>query len=97
MHLAGHEDHGDLVIDTHDHPVADAVWALYRGRRGAGSAPCRRSSSGTRQIPPLESVLAEARRAEAIQATIREGGVPCGDRGLSADELRLSSRAFSTT
>src|SRR5262249_23275781 len=29
IHLAGHEDHGDLVIDTHDGPVCDAVWDLY--------------------------------------------------------------------
>lgn len=29
MHLAGHSDNGGYVIDTHDHPVAPAVWALY--------------------------------------------------------------------
>ena len=29
IHLAGHTHHGDHIIDTHDHPVADAVWALY--------------------------------------------------------------------
>jgi uncharacterized protein (UPF0276 family) len=30
VHVAGHTDHGDHVVDTHDHPVADPVWALYR-------------------------------------------------------------------
>src|SRR5207245_3948584 len=30
FHLAGHEDHGDLVVDTHDAPVCEAVWSLYR-------------------------------------------------------------------
>ena len=30
IHLAGHSDHGDYIVDTHDHPVADPVWALYR-------------------------------------------------------------------
>ncbi len=30
LHLAGASDHGDYLIDTHDHPVADAVWPLYR-------------------------------------------------------------------
>src|SRR5258706_2997494 len=30
IHLAGHEDNGSYVIDTHDHPVCDAVWDLYR-------------------------------------------------------------------
>ncbi len=29
IHLAGHSDQGDHIIDTHDHPVAQAVWDLY--------------------------------------------------------------------
>jgi len=29
IHLAGHSDHGDYVLDTHDHPVCDEVWKLY--------------------------------------------------------------------
>ena len=29
IHLAGHTDHGDFVIDTHDHAVVDPVWELY--------------------------------------------------------------------
>ncbi|MCG6967765.1 MAG: DUF692 domain-containing protein [Chromatiaceae bacterium] len=28
-HLAGHQDYGDYIIDTHDHPVIDPVWDLY--------------------------------------------------------------------
>ena len=30
FHLAGHSDHGAYLLDTHDHPVRDEVWALYR-------------------------------------------------------------------
>jgi uncharacterized protein (UPF0276 family) len=30
IHLAGHTNNGDHLIDTHDHPVADPVWELYR-------------------------------------------------------------------
>lgn len=30
MHLAGHKDKGTHCIDTHDHPVCDAVWELFR-------------------------------------------------------------------
>lgn len=33
MHLAGHEDQGTHVIDTHDRPVRAEVWALYRQAR----------------------------------------------------------------
>lgn len=29
IHLAGHSDHGDYVLDTHDHPVREEVWQLY--------------------------------------------------------------------
>jgi len=29
IHLAGHTDHVDYVLDTHDHPVRDEVWELY--------------------------------------------------------------------
>lgn len=29
IHLAGHSDHGEYVLDTHDHPVRDEVWQLY--------------------------------------------------------------------
>ena len=29
FHLAGHSDHGTHLLDTHDHPVCDAVWKLY--------------------------------------------------------------------
>jgi uncharacterized protein len=34
IHLAGHTDHGTHLLDTHDAPVADAVWDLYRFTRG---------------------------------------------------------------
>ncbi len=30
FHLAGHSHNGNLIIDTHDHPVPDPVWSLYR-------------------------------------------------------------------
>ncbi len=29
IHLAGHSDHGDYVLDTHDNYVRDEVWKLY--------------------------------------------------------------------
>ncbi len=30
IHLAGHSAQGPLLIDTHDHPVRDEVWNLYK-------------------------------------------------------------------
>ncbi len=29
IHLAGHSDYGDYVLDTHDHYVCDEVWKIY--------------------------------------------------------------------
>ena len=30
MHLAGHQQHGSHIIDTHDRPVRPEVWELFR-------------------------------------------------------------------
>lgn len=29
IHIAGHTRYDDIILDTHDHPVPDPVWALY--------------------------------------------------------------------
>ncbi|MGH7907371.1 MAG: MNIO family bufferin maturase [Candidatus Binataceae bacterium] len=29
FHLAGYSDHGRYLLDSHDHPVSEAVWSLY--------------------------------------------------------------------
>ena len=35
IHLAGHDDTGGCLIDTHGTTVCEAVWALYRERSSA--------------------------------------------------------------
>ncbi len=65
FHLAGHEDNGTHIIDTHDHPVAGAVWDLYAEavrRFGPVSTMIERDD----RIPPLPELLAELDRARAI-------------------------------
>ncbi len=58
IHLAGHEDRGDVVIDTHDHPVRDEVWALYaEAIRRFGPVPTMIERDD--HIPPLPELLAE--------------------------------------
>lgn len=66
IHLAGHSDHGTHLLDTHDAPVRDEVWALYRSavRRFGGVATLVEWDD---RIPPIEDVLAEAERARAIE------------------------------
>lgn len=64
-HLAGHLDLGELVIDTHDHPVADPVWALYaEAVRRYGPVPAMIERDD--RIPPLAELLAELDHARTI-------------------------------
>jgi len=67
IHLAGHENHGDYLIDTHDHPVPDPVWELYAAavaRFGAVSTMIERDA----HIPPLAELCAELDEARALAA-----------------------------
>ena len=67
IHLAGHEDHGTHVIDTHDHPVCEAVWALYAytvQRLGVVPTMIERDD----HIPALSELLVELDHARAVQA-----------------------------
>ena len=67
FHLAGHGDLGRYLLDTHGEPVPDPVWALYReALRRFGAAPAL--VEWDERIPPLEVVVAESRRAAAIEA-----------------------------
>jgi uncharacterized protein (UPF0276 family) len=72
IHLAGHRDEGSYLFDTHDHPVCDEVWALYDAtvrRFGAVSTLIEWDD----QIPPLERLLAESKRAQAVEAAALGG------------------------
>ncbi|MBP6270681.1 MAG: DUF692 domain-containing protein [Rhizobacter sp.] len=71
IHLAGHTDHGDHLIDTHDHPVADPVWALYAealARLGPVATMIERDD----RIPPLAELVCELDRAREIAADALE-------------------------
>ncbi|GAA0530457.1 UPF0276 protein [Saccharopolyspora subtropica] len=67
LHLAGHTDHGTHIIDTHDAPVADPVWELYREAvRLTGGVPTLLEwDDRIPEFPVLEAELAKARRVAA--------------------------------
>lgn len=83
IHLAGHaaqaDDEGDLLlIDSHDGPVADAVWKLYEivvKRRGGVPTLIEWDS----KIPDWPVLQAEAAAAQAILDRCRPVGLT-GDR-----------------
>jgi hypothetical protein len=73
IHLAGHCQEGPLLIDTHDHPVRDEVWALYRhALRRLG--PVSTLIEWDDRIPAWGELEAEALRARELLS--RESGAP---------------------
>ena len=68
IHLAGHSQDGELLIDTHDHPVCDPVWTLYaEALRRCG--PVATMIERDDHIPPLAELVAELDRARALAAS----------------------------
>ncbi len=64
-HLAGHSDHGAYLLDTHDHPVRDEVWALYlRAARRFGEVSA--IVEWDDNIPPFAELKQTADRARRI-------------------------------
>lgn len=64
-HLAGHTDCGTHLLDTHDHPVCEEVWALYARavrRFGAVSALIEWDDN----IPEFSVLVQTAERARQI-------------------------------
>lgn len=68
IHLAGHSEDpmlgAALLIDTHDAPVAPAVWSLYE-RLVARIGPRPTLIERDEHIPPFEELLRERDRAHA--------------------------------
>ncbi|MGN6288909.1 MAG: MNIO family bufferin maturase [Sphingopyxis terrae] len=74
IHLAGHSDMGDYVIDTHDAAVCDAVWDLY-ARAIAMVGPVATMIERDDDIPPLAALLSELERARKLaQAALEPVG-----------------------
>jgi len=74
IHLAGHsparEGDGPL-IDTHDHPVAPEVWALYREARrlfGPVAAMIERDAD----IPPRRRAAAAAQGRSGLRRRVHQ-------------------------
>lgn len=65
IHLAGHLNKGDYIIDTHDHDIIAPVWELYAQtikQMGFISTMIERDDD----IPPLSELLKELAQAKKI-------------------------------
>ena len=96
IHLAGHENHGDYLVDTHDTAVPDPVWELYAQavrRFGRVSTMIERDD----HIPPLAELcteLAQARElCERTLAALSGTQAVAGDDAAGADGTGGESRA----
>jgi uncharacterized protein (UPF0276 family) len=65
IHLAGHSNCGDYIVDTHDAPVIDPVWDLY-GRAIRRLGPVATMIERDDHVPPLSELLAELDQARAV-------------------------------
>ena len=81
FHLAGHSDHGSYLLDTHDHPVCEAVWALYEDAvRRFGPVPTLIEWDDN--IPPFDTLA-----ATADEARFRSRRCIHGVAGAHAEEI----------
>ncbi|WP_347252055.1 DUF692 domain-containing protein [Legionella sp.] len=71
IHLAGHSNYGDYIIDTHDAPIIQPVWDLYAKtitKLGLVSTMIERDD----KIPPLAELIAELDQARKIVDKIHD-------------------------
>ncbi len=75
MHIAGHTKFEKYILDTHDHPVIDPVWKLYRHatQRCGVTATLLEWDD---KIPSFNEVHAEALKAKEYIADAREAHKP---------------------
>jgi uncharacterized protein (UPF0276 family) len=77
IHLAGHSDHETHLLDTHDAPVRDEVWQLYRSvveRIG----PVSTLVEWDEHIPEWTELVAESERARAVEREALRGHAATG-------------------
>jgi len=93
IHLAGHTNLGKYIIDTHNGPVIDPVWDLYR-ETIERTGPVSTLVEWDDDIPPLDVVLQEAERARGVrdEAALRRAS---GITGRDASAPALTARGLT--
>jgi uncharacterized protein len=69
FHVAGHSHEESHIVDTHDHPVCDEVWDLYRDAV-AHFGPVSTMIERDDNIPPLAELVEELDHARGIAAQV---------------------------
>ncbi len=69
IHLAGYEDKGTHLLDTHSRPVSDPVWALFeKAVKHVGDVPVL--IEWDNDIPSLDRVIEESQKAQTIRKKV---------------------------
>ena len=69
LHLAGHSNQGHYIIDTHDAPIIDPVWELYKkalDHIGPVSTMIERDDN----MPPMDELITELNYARKLAQQI---------------------------
>lgn len=69
VHLAGHDDRGSYILDSHDHPVRREVWELYQKAyplMGDVAVMLERDD----HIPPFQQVYEEVMQVKKYQKVL---------------------------
>ncbi len=69
IHLAGHQDVGDFLVDTHQGPVPDPVWSLYREALTLFGRVATVVEWDT-GVPALDVLVAEAARSARLSSEV---------------------------
>ena len=83
IHLAGFDSNGQCLIDTHGKRVAGAVWNLY-GDALSRIGPVPTLIEWDTDVPPLDTLLDEAGKADEILALWRAGAERSAQHALAA-------------
>ncbi len=79
IHLAGHSQNGELLLDTHDHAVRKEVWALYElALRTVG--PVSTIIEWDDRIPSLLRLTKEVAKARKVAAGVNGENAEKGGR-----------------
>jgi hypothetical protein len=84
IHIAGHSKYRKYILDTHDHPVIDPVWALY-ARAIERCGPTATLLEWDDNIPSFEEVHAEALKANRY---LKRAEAPALPMAVRAEEAR---------
>jgi uncharacterized protein (UPF0276 family) len=87
IHLAGHLNRGDYLIDTHDHPVIAPVWELYAEALHL-LGPVATMIERDDNIPPFAELFAELQQARAIGDEVLQRGNAMANAQQRSVELR---------